>query len=122
MSIQRNLVLCPQTLTPHLLCLKSYYGAKVRDLLLWGEVRAFVGLIFCDIDGVALVISSPASFLCTPGFSCHVPEMFLEISSILRLLHTIKPLPLMIRPSLYLHCPVPFFTHLVNSYSSFKAS
>ena len=60
---------------------------------------------------MALVMSGPASFLGTPGFSCHVPEIFLGICSLLRLLHTVRPLTVKLLLSPCLHCPVPF-SHL----------
>ena len=64
MSIQRNLVLCPQT---PILCPWSYYSVKCGGYAgLQGAVRAFVGMVFSDIHHMALVISSSPSFLASP--------------------------------------------------------
>lgn len=78
MSIQRNVVLCPQT---SILCSWSYYNGKAGEYAgLQGEVTAFVGMAFNDIHNKALLISSP--LLTTPGFSRHDPEIFIEVTSI----------------------------------------
>lgn len=107
MSIQRNLVLCPQT---SILCSCSYCSGKVGEYAgLQGEVTAFVGMPFSDTHDMALLISSPhppllVSLVMIPIYSC------IEVTSVHQDVAYHRVSPMMILLSLYLHCRSPFLS------------